>query len=232
MNNLTAHINFKIALDKNSNGVAYGGSPAFLPEEEDVFLNQAQNEIISNKIDGLNQLRVGFEQTASRISELDALVRTDNSIEAVNSKYNEFIIDDVHDNSNRMTILSLMLNMGNSQMDCILLNHEDVRLYRQTYNNTPWIDVPVFIIENNKAYLYVDPLWITDDQYKPVGDKYTLSITYLKRPKQFDYMSPDEELDLPDDVMQEIINRAALIALENIESKRITSKAQINTLGE
>ena len=47
MNNRTAHIQFKAILDKNAQGVAYGGSPAFLPEEIDIFLNQAQNEIFT-----------------------------------------------------------------------------------------------------------------------------------------------------------------------------------------
>ena len=77
MNNRTAHIQFKVILDKNAQGVAFGGAPAFLPQEIDLFLNQGQDEIISNKISGNNVLKVGFEGSQQRISELDALVRTD-----------------------------------------------------------------------------------------------------------------------------------------------------------
>lgn len=33
------HINFKIAMDKNSQSIAFGGCPAFLPEEIDYWLN-------------------------------------------------------------------------------------------------------------------------------------------------------------------------------------------------
>jgi hypothetical protein len=34
------HIAFKIEMDKNSNNVAFGSYPAFLPEEIDYWLNQ------------------------------------------------------------------------------------------------------------------------------------------------------------------------------------------------
>ena len=67
MNNRTAHIQFKVILDKNDQGVAFGGAPAFLPQEIDLFLNQGQDEIISNKISGNNVLKVGFEGSQQRI---------------------------------------------------------------------------------------------------------------------------------------------------------------------
>jgi hypothetical protein len=41
MTNKDSHIIFKVVLDKNAEGVAYGGCPAFLDEEVDLFLNQA-----------------------------------------------------------------------------------------------------------------------------------------------------------------------------------------------
>jgi len=39
MTNKDSHIIFKVVLDKNAEGIAYGGCPAFL--EVDLFLNQA-----------------------------------------------------------------------------------------------------------------------------------------------------------------------------------------------
>ena len=56
MNNKDSHIYFKVILDKNAEGIAFGGCPAFLPEEIDLFLNQAQLEILSNKTTGNNAL--------------------------------------------------------------------------------------------------------------------------------------------------------------------------------
>ena len=39
MTNKDSHIIFKVFLDKNAEGVAYGGCPSFLEEEIDIFLN-------------------------------------------------------------------------------------------------------------------------------------------------------------------------------------------------
>ena len=73
MTNKDSHIIFKVVLDKNAEGIAYGGCPAFLDEEVDLFLNQAQLEILSNKITGNNTLRVGLEGSVSNLSEIEML---------------------------------------------------------------------------------------------------------------------------------------------------------------
>lgn len=51
------HKAFKVLMDKNSEAVAFGGCPAFLPEEIDLFLNQAYLEVICNKYTGNNTLK-------------------------------------------------------------------------------------------------------------------------------------------------------------------------------
>ena len=232
MNNRTAHIQFNVILDKNAQGVAYGGSPAFLPEEIDIFLNQAQNEIISNKISGNNVLKQGFEGSLQSISELDALVRTDENIFANNSMYNEFVIDDIHDGGRRVTILSAVIMFKGSSTNCLIVDHENANLFKQTYNNIPWVEVPVATLEDNKMKIYVDPVMQISDSFKPSSNKYAVNVTYIKKPKEFDYTQLDEELDLPEDVMNEVINRAVVIALENIESPRTSSKLQLNQLSE
>jgi hypothetical protein len=63
-----------------------------------------------------------------------------------------------------------------------------------------------------------------DELYRPTDNKYVVDITYIKKPTPFDYTKPDEELDLPNDVMTEVINRAVVLALENIESQRTAGK--------
>ena len=74
----------------------------------------------------------------------------------------------------------------------------------------------------------VDPVLMQDPMYAPrVEDNtefYRVDITYVKKPTKFDYTKPEQELDFPEDVMYEIINRAVVIALENIESQRQSSK--------
>lgn len=74
------HKTFKVMMDKNAEAVAFGGCPAFLPEEIDLFLNQAYVEVICNKYTGTNTLKVPFEGTVKRIQDLEGLVKTDKGI--------------------------------------------------------------------------------------------------------------------------------------------------------
>lgn len=236
MNNRDSHIIFKVILDKNAEGIAYGGCPAFLEEEVDIFLNQAQLEILSNKVTGNNALRTRFEDTLTNISELNKLVKTDVNLHAVKNEYNEFILDDVHNEDQRMTILSVLLKYGQFQANCGITSHELVKPFKQTYNNIPWVENPVVALEDNKLLVYVDPVLMQNPMYAPrVEDNtefYRLDLTYIKKPTEFDYTKPEEELDFPEDVMMEIINRAVVLALENIESQRQSTKFQLNQVSE
>ena len=73
------HKAFKVLMDKNSEAVAFGGCPAFLPEEIDLFLNQAYIEVICNKYTGNNTMQVGFEGAVKRIADLQKLIKTDSA---------------------------------------------------------------------------------------------------------------------------------------------------------
>lgn len=230
MNTLTAHIQFKVFLDKNSESVAFGGAPAFLPEEIDIFLNQAQLEILSNKITGNNALKQTFESDVSATSELDRLIKTDQErIHHVD--FNEFRLNDLHKGGERMTIMDISLKYGQYNVNAALQPHNVAKLYKQTYNNVPWVETPVAMIEDDTLYMYVDPILMQDDKYLPEESSYYLVyITYIKKPKEFDYTNPNEELDFPEDVMNEIIGRAVTLALENVESQRANTKLQLNNL--
>lgn len=232
MTNEVAHKNLKVIIDKNAQGVAFGGAPAFLDAELDIFLNQAQNEIISNKFTGNNVLQQGFEANALRMSELDKLVCTDDNVYAVHTDYNEFVLDNVHNDGNRLIILQVMLHMQSHQTICSMFDHTNVRLYKQTYCNTPWIEIPVYTIEDNKLYVYIDPIMMEDVNFAPSAEGYEVKLTYVRPPIRFNYLQPKQELEFSDDIMEEIINRAAVIALESIESQRATTKTQINQLSE
>lgn len=236
MTNKDSHIIFKVVLDKNAEGIAYGGCPAFLDEEVDLFLNQAQLEILSNKITGNNALRIGLEGSVSNLSEIEKLIATDVNLHAVHTDYNEYVLEDVHDEENRMTILSVLLKYGQFQTNCVLTSHELVKPFKQTYNNVPWVENPVATLENDKLLVYVDPVLMQDPMYAPrVEDNiefYRVNLTYVKKPTKFDYTKPEQELDFPEDVMYEIINRAVVIALENIESQRQSTKFQLNQVSE
>ena len=71
------HIAFKIEMDKCANDIAFGGCPAFLPEEIDYWLNLGMYQEISNKFTGFNSTDNAFEDNAKRVSDLEKLVTTE-----------------------------------------------------------------------------------------------------------------------------------------------------------
>lgn len=232
MNNRKSHIYFKVVLDKNAQGVAFGGAPAFLPSEIDIFLNQAQDEILNNKISGNNSLRQGFEASLQRMSQIDKLIATDKNLQITNQVTNEFLLEDAHSNGSRLMLLQFELNYGSELAKGMIIDHNSARLYKQTYDNIPWVEHPIATLEDDNMLIYVDPIIMATAGSLPVNGKYLINLTYIKNPKRFDYTKPEEELDFPDNVMNEIINRAAVLALEDIESQRTSGKLQLNQLSE
>lgn len=217
------HKIFKLTLDKNSEEVSFGGYPAFLPEEIDVFLNQAYFEIISNKIND----EIGFEGSLKRLSDLQALVKTDKTIPVELAYNNVLEYQNFKDDSNdRLYLLQLVLSFGESYTTyCNIVKHEVAKKYLKTYNNDPWIEIPVATVEDNDIKIYVD-------SHRMVGP-YNIDITYIKQPEAIDSSKADQDIvEVTEPVIFEIINRAVLIALDNIESQRIQSKGQLNTLQE
>lgn len=249
------HKAFKVQMDKNAEAVAFGGCPAFLPEEIDLFLNQAYIEVISNKFTGANPSQTPFEGSVKRIADLESLVKTDAGVSvSLDSSSNVLTLEDyyntdgtyhrmfyvtvvLHGNFQRIMGITQSTSDGVEQVDkvvtndipdgatCVLMDHDTARKYLKTYNNDPWIDTPISTLENNRLKIYIDT-------YKMLGP-YTIDITYVKYPQIIDNTQPNTEIDeVPDRVLYEVINRATVIALENIESKRAESKLQINNIQE
>lgn len=220
---------FKVVLDKNSESVSYGGCPAFLPEEEEQFLNQAYLEVISNKFNGTSPLNVPFEGNTKRTTDLQRLVKTDKDIPlSLITSTNKLQMDDfVNDEgeNKRLFFIKGILKFGSSITEVKLTSHDIAQPYEMTYANVPWIETPVCVLEDNKLIIYIDP-------YNMKGS-YSLDLMYLAYPTKLDYTEPDKEIDeVPDSVLHEVVNRASVIALENIESQRVSTKVQINNSQE
>ena len=220
------HKAFKVIMDKNAEAVAFGGCPAFLPEEIDLFLNQAFIEIVSNKFTGQNILQVPFEGSVKRVADLEGLVKTDTNISLTAiPNTNVLTLDDFSNSDTRMFYVTSILHFNNSSSICVLVSHEDARRFLKTYNNDPWIDTPVSTLENNRLKIMIDTY--------TMEPPYTMDITYVSFPPRIDSTEPTTDITVvPDRVLYEVINRAVIIALENIESRRIETKAQINNLSE
>lgn len=216
------HIAFKIEIDKNGQATAFGGVPAFLPEEIDYWLNEAIVQEVNNKFTGNNSLRQPFESSVKRIDDLANLVKVD--ILGLESKdTNELISTDTL--TDYMYFVSAFLNFDNEKAAVQLVNHNTVSIFKQTYNNNPYIENPVATIDSTGFHIYYDTHTMQANDYK-------LELIYVKYPtKVEDY--PEEGIDeFPDYMWYEIVNRAVVLALEDIESQRTQSKSQLNQVNE
>ena len=217
------HIAFKIALDKNSQSIAFGGCPAFLPEEIDYWLNQGMYQEVSNKFTGLNTLKQPFEKSVKRIHDLEKLVQTDQIVSLQkDSMYNRCSCDNYF--KNKMFYVDCVFYFGGKQSNVILTDHITADKFKKTYNNLPYIETPVATIENDSLIIYFDP--ITMD-----ADDYFADITYVKEPTKVEHLNGSES-EFPEYMWNEIVNRAVELALENIESRRVTTKQQLNQIDE
>lgn len=235
------HRTFKVVLDKNAESISFGGCPAFLEEEIDIFLNQAMLEVIFNKFTGYNPQNVSFEGTIKRLTDLQTLVMTDNgltmSLDSVNGSGNSFLLNSTFsgvesedDEPQRLLYVDATTHDGNDDslpMQCRLISHADTARFKWTYNNYPWIQDPVITLQDDRIRMYVSP----EIAMNGSGNMY-LNLTYVKYPLKFDYTNDREYTEVPDYIYTEVINRAAVIALENTESARTGSKLEINTLQE
>lgn len=220
------HKAFKVMMDKNAEAVDFGGCPAFLSEEIDLFLNQAFIEVISNKFTGTNVLQTPFEGSVKRVADLEGMVKTDKGISlTLDSNSNVLTLDDFSNDGQRMFYVNGVLHFNDTASNCILISHEDARKFVKMYNNDPWIDTPVAALENNTLKVMID--------VHTMEAPFTIDLTYVCYPPIIDSTAPTTDINIvPDRVIYEVINRAVVIALENIESKRAESKVQINGLQE
>lgn len=225
------HKIFKVQMDKNAEAVAFGGCPAFLPQEIDVILNQAYVEVICNKFTGNNFLRIGFEGAVKRTADLQKLVKTDKNVTLAytNSASNVLTMSNFFKDGgsiNRMFYVDCVLHFGNNSSSCILVDHESARRFLMTYNNKPWIDTPVATLEDNTLKIFIDPMSMT-------ASSYSADITYVKYPELISSNNYNTDInEVPEYVLYEVIDRAVVIALENIESQRTATKSQIDTTNE
>lgn len=233
MNIEDLHIAFKIELDKSSSfgDYTFAGNPSFLPGEIDYWLNKALMQTINTKFTGNNKLQQAFETSVKRTTDLERLIKTDSGINLITDSgsnkvmLTNFATEDVPDPTIvRMFYIQSVLVFGTKRVNVDLVNHEQAKRFLKTYNNNPWIPTPVATIHNNMLTIYVDTTTM-------VGP-YTLDLTYVKEPLKFSYTNLSEFIELPDYVYNEIVSTAIALALDNIESKRVGTKLELNNIIE
>ena len=219
------HIAFKIAMDKNSQSIAFGGCPAFLPEEIDYWLNQGLYQEINTKFTGNNASKIAFEGSIKRTHDLENLIRTDYNIAATKeANINRCYIANLFSDK-RMFFVDAVLNFNGKKANVLLVKHDDAKKFKKTYTNNPWIENPVCIIEDNTLYIYYDDISMN-------ANSYSVDITYVKYPTKVENLPAAGMDEIPEYTQYEVVNRAVELALEDIESQRVQTKTQLNQLDE
>ena len=219
------HIAFKIAMDKNSQSISFGGCPAFLPEEIDYWLNQGLYQEINTKFTGNNTSKISFEGSVKRTHDLENLIKTDTNVVATNDVTSNVCYIENFFSGKRMFFVDASLNFGNKKANVRLINHSDAQRFKKTHSNNPWIDIPVGTIHDNTLFVYYDSELMKADQY-------TIDLTYVKYPTKVEDLPASGLDEIPEYMWYEIVNRAVELALEDIESKRVQTKTQLNQLDE
>lgn len=209
---------FKLLIDKSAD-ISFGGYPAFLDSEIEVFLTQAMYEVISNKYTG-TQNQVGFEGSDKRIADLQSLIGTALVIGAKDTNISNAVSFNLPNDFWFYADSYVKIN-GDKIYQVELTTHDIAKNFAVTHDNDPYIPVAKAIIEDDQLIVYYDTHIVNSID--------ALSLAYIYRPVLF----IDNEIDPGlETMMDEIINRAVLLALENIEAPRTETKAQLNSIQE
>lgn len=231
-----AHIAFKIETDKNAVNIGMSGCPSFLPEEIDYWLYSAYLVKVATKFTGNNSLQTPFEGSVKRIADLEGLVRVDEGLTLLNeTTSNRLTMSDFRSSithgdtaqDKRMYFIQGVLHFGSNKLANVRpISHQQALNFLETYNNKPWIEEPVAILEDNKLIVFID----RDLMVGP----YTIDITYLAYPRKINNQDITSTLDeVPEYMQYEIVKLAADMAIENIESQRVqTHQSYVTQLSE
>lgn len=223
-----AHIAFKVEADKNAVNIGMSGCPSFLPEEIDYWLYTAYLSKIATKFTGNNTIQTSFEGDTKRVADLEGLVRTDKGLTLLSeTTNNRLTLNDFKSSikygsdtqDKRMYFIQGTLHFGSKLANVKLISHENALRFLETYNNKPWIEEPVAILEDNKLIVFVDRDLMTGP--------YTIDLTYLAYPRKINNQDITSTLDeIPEYMQYEVVKLAADMALENVESPRVQSHPQ------
>lgn len=223
-----AHIAFKVEADKNAVNIGMSGCPSFLPEEIDYWLYTAYLSKIATKFTGNNTIQTSFEGNTKRVADLEGLVRTDKGLTLLSeTTNNRLTLNDFKSSikygsdtqDKRMYFIQGTLHFGSKLANVKLISHENALRFLETYNNKPWIEEPVAILEDNKLIVFVDRDLMTGP--------YTIDLTYLAYPRKINNQDITSTLDeIPEYMQYEVVKLAANMALENVESPRVQSHPQ------
>ena len=239
MNVATMHRELDITLDK----VDSSAYPEFLIGEKDYFLTEAQHRIVKTKYGGNNVYRTGFEQSQKRSDDIKNLVVSrfaqvsvsphyvevgDNIYKAdLNSLFTSEDLSTVSDSEYMFYIKSAAKTCYISKANCCgyhkvkLVQQDDISSISGDPFNKPTPERPIIFFEDGGILI-----WGGKD-----ATIESFMVTFIRRPKDINlggYDGPEQDCELSEHVHKEIVQLAARIALESIESPRQQTQEGLN----
>ena len=220
------HTEFKLLMDKAGGA----GSPSFLSDEIDRFLNIAQDKFVTKRAFGNNPRRTSFEEDQKRRDDLRMLISRDTNTTDINAEGKP--------NSTFYT-LPLDYRHAINEEALIYTKDEGVGALRRvsakpiTYDRYNRIMEDPFNKPNKDTVYRLD---FGEHNSKGsfeliTGDNQVVSsyiLTYIKEPLQ---ISSSRDCELSEHTHREIVRMAVVDALENVEQPRYqTSKIELNEL--
>lgn len=235
---------FMIEYDKAQITSSY---PSLTKYEIATLLDKAYLSLIAQKLTGNNQRRAPFEGDVKAIEDLRSLIVTKKFGEnGAGRASNEYLYIVPEDFLYYVEAL-LEVNDGNSAIDgrrhdvqtVTLISHEDSTNFKATSTNLPWMSNPVVVFEQDGAHVFIDTYY-----GKQLPGNMDFKVTYIMKPAKFalpysgnsslDENTPydfgDTKFELSDTMAEELINLAISMALEIVESTRLSTKLNTRIL--
>lgn len=228
-----AHIEFRQAADRLDSSTL----PDLLVEQVDYLFNEAINRYTKTRYSGNNEFKMGFEEIQKRTEDLKTLVYTEfPTITIVTTETNVYKanLSSLYTDEALTTPSTkeywffirgrarvVKTGCTSTYVAIKLYQHDDLDDVMLDPFKRPFIDEVVGYFESGNLYI-ITSSGTTIDKVK---------LSYIKKPIQVKYgtqyptPSADIDFDLPEHTHKEIIQLAVVIALENIESKRLETAA-------
>lgn len=219
---------FKFRLDK-IDSLNY---PNFLSSEIDLLLNQAQERIIKQRYGLSNVKRESFEETQKRTEDLKAVVVNSILTPAANAS------DNISANAQFVTLPT----------DHWFIVYEDCRVsYADCKNQTVTDQIPVYPIQHNEVNKVIKNSFLKANKQRvlrlmengrvelihdPLVTITSYHLRYIKKPNKISSVAPLVNCELSDHMHDELVDQAVLIALEDIESRRLQTYNSIDKTNE
>jgi hypothetical protein len=231
------HYRFKIGLDK----VDSLSAPNFLPEEIDVFLNDAQDQLIAQKAFNNNTKKEGLEETQKRVDDLKNIITNYNTVTFTTNASNKpnGVFVNLPSNYRHAIQEEAIVTYTDCNNQTTTINAEIIPLSHDRYNRI--IRDPFNVPSTEIVYRLGYEVNLTNEVFELLHAPNTIVSNYILRyiriPQEIRYgtvyQTPTTDLDceLSEHTHREIVALAVKNALEEIESPRYqTSKIELRDI--